>query len=197
MEPEAPSPSAQITQLLHEWQNGNEDALQRLMPLVYNELRRVARTRLRAEAPGHLLQTTALVHEAYLRLIDIERLPLRNRAHLLAVAAQLMRQILVDHARRRDAHKRGGELTIVPLEDVAAPAAAVGIDVLALHDALSDLAAFDPRMARVVELKFFGGLSIDEAAEALGVSHATIERDWTTARAWLHQRLTSSERPSS
>ncbi len=185
------SPSSQVTLILREWQNGDEDALQRLMPLVYDELRRVARARLRAEGPGHLLQTTALVHEAYLRLVDIDRLPVRNRAHLFALAARLMRQILVDHARRRDAHKRGGEITVVPLEDIPAPAATPGIDVLALDEALAELTTFDPRMCRVVELKFFGGLSIDEAAEALGVSHATIERDWTTARAWLHQRLSS------
>jgi len=163
---------------------------------VYAELRSIARARLRGERPDHLLQTTALVHEAYLRLIDIDRMPLKSRAHLLAVAARLMRQILVDHARRRGARKRGGEITVVTLDDVAAPATMPQVDVLALDETLAELSTFDARMHQLVELKFFAGLSIDEAAEALGVSHATIERDWTTARAWLHQRLNSSAPPS-
>lgn len=187
-----------VTEILGAWQAGDEDALQRLIPLVYDELRRVARARLRGEGPGHLLQTTALVHEAYLRLADIDRIPPRDRAHLFALAARLMRQILIDHARRRDADKRGGGITIVPLDDVVAPAAAdPGVDVLALDDALTELTAFDPRMCQIVELRFFGGLNIDETANALGVSHATIERDWTAARAWLYQRLTSSAPPPS
>ena len=191
MDNRVPDSAAEVTRLLQKWQDGDKDAFERLIPLVYDELRRVARARLRDEAPGHMLQTTALVHETYLRLADVDRLPLRDRAHLFAIAAKLMRQILVDHARRRDAHKRGGGITIVPLDEAQPAETARGVDVIALDEALTELASFDLRMSRVVELKFFGGLSIDEAAEVLSVSHATIERDWTAARAWLHQRLTS------
>ena len=180
----------EITEIIRAWQQGDPTALDRLMPLVYDELRRVAHARLRAEASGHVLQTTALVHEAYLRLLDLDRLSLQNRAHLLALAARLMRQILVDQARRRHALKRGGQLRITALDDatshVAAPPA---VDVLALHEALTELTSLDARLADVVEMKFFAGLTIDETADALDVSAATVERDWTVARAWLHQRL--------
>lgn len=178
------------TALLLAWQAGDDAALSRLVPLVYQELRRVARARLRSEAPGHLLQTTALVHEAYLRLVEVDRMNVRNRVHLLSLAARLMRQVLVDHARRRKALKRGGDPPLVSLDDVAkTPDERSGVDILALDRTLNELATLDARLARVVELKFFAGLSINETAHALGVSTATVERDWTVARAWLRQRL--------
>jgi len=178
-----------VTAMLLAWQRGDRDALERLVPLVYDELRRVAHARLRAEPAGHILQTTALVHEAYLRLIDLNRIQLRDRAHLLALAARLMRQILVDQARRRNARKRGGEMRIARLDEGAAQTEQPAIDVIALNDALTDLSSFDPRLGRLVEVKFFAGLTIAETAEALDVSTATAERDWAAARAWLHQRL--------
>jgi RNA polymerase sigma factor (TIGR02999 family) len=181
------SPVEDQTALLLAWQAGDETALTRLVPLVYQELRRVARARLRSEAPGHLLQTTALVHEAYLRLVEVDRIDLRSRTHLLALAARLMRQVLVDHARRRKALKRGGDPPMVSLDDIALPTTAP-VDILALNRTLDDLAAVDGRLARVVELKFFAGLSIAETAQALDVSTATVERDWTVARAWLRNR---------
>jgi len=175
--------------MLLAWQQGDDQALEAVIPLVYDELRRLARARLRAEPRGHVLQTTALVHEAYLRLVDINQMNVRDRSHLLAMAARLMRRILVDHARGRRARKRGGALTILNLDDVSIAKAEPGIDVLALDEALDELARMDERLCRVVELKYFSGLTIDETAEALQVSSATVERDWTTAKAWLHQRL--------
>jgi RNA polymerase sigma-70 factor (ECF subfamily) len=181
---------ADVTQLLDAWQRGDDTALERLLPLVYDELRRVARARLRAERHGHTLQPTALVHEAYLRLIRGATTP-RNREHLFAMAARLMRQILVDHARRKGARKRGGAEAVVTLDTaIAAPELPV-VDILALDQALNDLAALDPRLCQVVELKFFAGFNIDETARALAVSPATVERDWTVSKAWLHQHLTS------
>ena len=189
----APPDEPHVTKLLAEWQQGDEAALARLIPIVYEELRRVARARLRNEGTDHTLQTTALVHEAYLRLVGLDRMTLRNRTHFFAMAARLMREILVDHARRRNARKRGGGLTVLGLDDVAAAAESGLVDVLALDRALNDLGALDQRLARVVELRFFAGLSIAEAADALDVSSATVERDWTVAKAWLLQRLTSSE----
>ena len=185
-----PDGRADVTQLLDAWQRGDDSALGRLLPLVYDELRRVARARLRAERPGHTLQPTALVHEAYMRLIRGGATP-RNREHLFAMAARLMRQILVDHARRKGARKRGGTDSAMALDTgLAAPELPI-VDIVALDEALTHLAALDPRLCQVVELKFFAGLSIDEAARALGVSPATVERDWTVSKAWLHQRLTS------
>jgi RNA polymerase sigma factor (TIGR02999 family) len=180
-----------VTELLHRWRSGDADALDRLLPLVYEELRRVASARLRQEHPGHTLQATALVHEAYLRLLGSRTTTPQNRTHLFAVAARLMREILVDHARRKAARKRGGSATMIALdESVAAPDIAM-IDLIALDEALTGLQALDPRLCRVVELRFFAGLNIDETAQALDVSTATVERDWTVARAWLHQRLSS------
>jgi RNA polymerase sigma factor (TIGR02999 family) len=184
-----PSRAEDVTEMLLAWHLGDEDALKRLVPLVYQELRRVARARLRAEPPGHILQTTALVHEAYLRLVQIDRMNVRDRAHLLSLAARLMRQVLVDVARKRRSVKRGGDAILVSLSGVSVPAEAPALDVLALDEALGELTGLDPRLSRVVELKFFAGLSISEAAEALGVSTATVERDWTVARAWLYERL--------
>jgi RNA polymerase sigma factor (TIGR02999 family) len=189
----AGTPGQDVTALLSAWQTGDPEALERLVPFVYDELRRVARARLRAERADHVLQTTALVHEAYLRLLDIDHMTVRDRAHLLALAARLMRQILVDHARRKRAHKRGGSIAVLPLDEVSGRAASEppSLDVLALNEALEELATFDARLSKVVEIKFFGGLSIAETAEALRVSTATVERDWAVARAWLHQRLSS------
>jgi RNA polymerase sigma factor (TIGR02999 family) len=185
---------ANVTELLQAWQQGDRGALERLLPLVYDELRRVARARLRQERPGHTLQATALVHEAYLRLIGPGEATPDNRAQLFGMAARLMREILVDHARRKNARKRGSAATKVSLHDaVAAPEIAI-VDLLALDEALIELAARDARACQVVELRFFAGLTIDEVAEALHVSTATVERDWTVAKAWLHQRLSGPNR---
>jgi len=185
------SVSTNVTGLLLSWRQGDAAALDRLVPLVYDELRRVARRHLQREQSGHALQTTALVHEVYLRLVDVERLTLNNRTHFFAVAAKLMRQILVDHARRQHADKRGGRVTIVSLDDVPPVAQPSSVDVLALDEALGALSSIDERQCRVVELRFFAGLNIDETAEALGVSPATVEREWALAKAWLYRQLSS------
>jgi RNA polymerase sigma factor (TIGR02999 family) len=189
------SPARDATELIQAWQQGDSDALNRIVPLLYDELRRIAHARLRSEPAGHLFQTTILVHEAYLRLVGLDRINLRNRAHLLALAARLMRQILVDQARRRNARKRGGDIRLTGLSDVTKAAEPVAVDVVALNDALDELTSLDPRVGRVVEVKFFAGLTIDETAEALAVSAATVERDWTVARAWLKQRLSTDTTP--
>jgi len=189
-----PEPREAVTALLLEWRQGDKGALDRLVPLVYEELRRVARARLKSER-GHSLQTTALVHEAYFRLVDLDRMTFNSRAHFFAVAARLMRQILVDHARKRLAGKRGGGVTIVGLDEVSPAAKTTGVDVLALDEALDQLTSVDARLCQVVELRFFAGLNIDETAEALDVSTATVERDWVTAKAWLFQRLSPSPEP--
>ena len=183
----------EVTGLLLSWRQGDAAALDRLIPLVYDELRRVARGHLRREPPGHSLQATALVHEVYMRLVDVDRMTLKNRTHFFAVAARLMRQILVDHARRKRADKRGGGVTMMSLDDVSPAAQTSGVDVLALDEALDALSSFDVRQCRVVELRFFAGLNIDEAAEALDVSTATVEREWVMAKAWLHRRLSMPE----
>jgi len=188
-----PSCVQEVTGLLLSWRQGDAAALDRLTPLVYDELRRVARRHLRREAPGHSLQATALVHEVYLRLVDVDRMTLKNRTHFFAVAARLMRQILVDHARRKRADKRGGAVTMVSLDEVSPAAQTSGVDVLALNEALDALSSLDVRQCRVVELRFFAGLNIDEAAEALDVSTATVEREWAMAKAWLHRRLSMPE----
>jgi len=179
-----------VTQLLSDWQGGDQQAFDRLMPLVYDELRRVARARLRSEREDHTLQTTALVHEAYVRLVDLDRMTLRDRVHFFAMASRLMREILVDHARRRQAGKRGGGADRISLQDAEPLAEGQSIDLLALDEALTQLGTFDSRLCRVVELRFFGGLSIAETASVLKVSDATVERDWVVAKAWLHRRLT-------
>ena len=186
-------PREAVTALLLRWRQGDKAALDDILPIVYDELRRVARARLKAQrAPA--LQTTALVHEVYLRLVDRACTTIHDRTHFFALAARLMRQILVDHSRRRLAEKRGGGVTIVGLDDATPAAKARGIDVLALDEALEQLNSFDECLCRVVELKFFAGLTIDETAEALKVSTATVERDWNVAKAWLHERLSSSTR---
>jgi len=181
-----------VTGLLLSWRQGDAAALDRLVPLVYDELRRVARRHLQRESPGHALQATALVHEAYLRLVDVDRLTLQNRTHFFAVAGRLMRQILVDHARRQHADKRGGGATMLSLDDVSPAAQPASLDVLAVDQALEALNALDAQQCRVVELRFFAGLNIDETAEALGISTATVERDWAMAKAWLYRRLSPS-----
>ena len=179
----------EVTELLLSWRQGDAAALDRLIAVVYDELRRVARRRLRGESPGLALQSTALVHEVYMRLVDVDRMTLNSRTHFFALAARLMRQILVDHARRQHADKRGGRVTIVSLDDVSPVAQPSRLDVLA--QALDALSSIDDRQCRVVELRFFAGLTIDEAAEALGVSPATVEREWALAKAWLYRRLSS------
>ncbi len=187
----APVSAQRVTRLLIDWRGGNQAALDELLPLVYNELRRLAQARLRQEPHGHTLQATALVHEAYVRLVDFDRLTLSDRAHFFAVAARVLRQVLVDHARRKRSDKRGGGATRITLGGVsaAAPSKALDVDVIDLDSALEELAALDERLARVVELKFFVGMTLDETAEALQVSHATVERDWAVAKAWLFRRL--------
>ena len=178
-----------VTQLLLAWGTGDQAAFEALMPRVYEELRRLAHWHLRNERPGHTLQTADLVNETYLRLVDSSRVQWQNRDHFLAVAGQAMRRILVDAARARRAQKRGGEQTRVPLEGALTIAAAANIDLIALDDALEALAAADERRSRVVELRFFGGLSVEETAAVLKISPETVMRDWKVARAWLYQQL--------
>jgi RNA polymerase sigma factor (TIGR02999 family) len=185
-----------LTGLLLSWRQGDAAALERLIPVVYDELRRVARRHLQREAPGHALQATALVHEVYLRLVDVDRLTLHGRTHFFAVASGLMRQILVDHARRQRADKRGGGATLLSLDDVSPAAQPTSVDVLALDQALEALSSIDARQCHVVELRFFAGLNIDEAAEALGISPATVEREWALAKACAKRlRRTAELRP--
>jgi RNA polymerase sigma factor (TIGR02999 family) len=185
VEQKAPS---EVTQLLQGWRDGDSRALDALLPLVYKELRRLAHFQLRRERPDHTLQSAALVHEAYLRLVGISTPQWESRTHFFAIAAQLMRQILVDYARRHRAAKRGGSVCKVSLED-ALVARQTDVDVLALDDALQALAKIDGRQSRIVELRFFAGLSLGEISEALDVGPATVQRDWTAARAWLHREM--------
>jgi RNA polymerase sigma factor (TIGR02999 family) len=182
-----------ITGLLLSWREGDERALERLVPLVYDELRRVARRQLRGESPAVTIQPTALVHEVYLRLVDVRRATLASRTHFFSVAAALMRQILVDQARRRHADKRGGGVTMMHLGEVSPVTPNSNVDVLALDEALEALARIDPRPCRVVELRFFAGLTTPETAAALKVSTATVEREWAFAKAWLLRRLSPTE----
>jgi RNA polymerase sigma factor (TIGR02999 family) len=179
-----------VTELLFNWSEGDPGALEKLMPIVYEELRRLARNYLRRERPDHTLQPTALVNEAYLRLVDQRLAKWQNRAQFVGIAAQLMRRILVDHARRHHATKRGGtDRQRLSLMDNAHIDGKPDADLLAVHDALNELAAIDPQQSRIVELRFFGGLSIPETAAVLDVGHATVERDWKVARAWLRRKL--------
>jgi RNA polymerase sigma factor (TIGR02999 family) len=178
-----------ITQLLNQWSDGDERALDRLTPLVYEELRQQAARYLRRERPGHTMQTTALINEAYLRLIDAKEVRWQGRAHFFAIAANLMRRILVDHARQRNAAKRGGSPVHVTLDRIVATAKQSNIDVLAIDEALTKLAAIDRQQAQIVELRFFSGLSVEETAAALGISPRTVKRDWSVARAWLRREI--------
>ena len=188
-----PASSERVSKLLLNWGQGDQGAREALIPLVYDELRRLARRYLRRERPNHTLQSAALVNEAYLRLIRQEQPKWQNRAHFFGVAAQLMRHILVDHARNRAAAKRGAgapRLTLDP--DIALPQER-DVDLIALDDALNQLAALDPQQSRLVELRFFGGLSIEETSVVLGVSPATVKREWATARAWLQREMRNKE----
>ena len=179
----------EVTQLLIAWSDGDDSALEQLVPLVQAELQRIARHYLQAEQPGHLLQTTALVNEAWLRLIDWRNVSWQNRAHFFSVAAQLMRRVLVDEARERQSLKRGGEALRVSLSAAAGVADEQGVELLALDTALHELAALDARKCRIVELRFFGGLSVEETAEVLQVSQRTVLREWSFAQTWLFHEL--------
>jgi RNA polymerase sigma factor (TIGR02999 family) len=181
--------SADVTSLLVAWSEGDDSALAQLVPRVYDELRRIAHHHLRAERPGRTLQTTALVHEAYLRLVDTRRVRWESRAHFLGVAAQAMRRILVDAARARGARKRGGGAAVVPLDEAATVGPQREASLVALDDALTALAEVDSRKSRVVELRYFGGLSVEETAAVLQVSPETVHRDWRVAKAWLLREL--------
>ena len=184
-----------VTMLLNAWSDGNQNALDELMPVVYQELRKLARSYLRAERPEHTLQPTALVNEAYLRLVDQKNVRWENRRHFFGIAAQLMRRILVDHARKRQSEKRGGGEALIPFED-AKGVPVKAWDLVALDDALKDFATIDPRSAKIVELRQFGGLSIDETADVLEISPATVKRDWTLAKAWLRRATLSGQQES-
>jgi RNA polymerase sigma factor (TIGR02999 family) len=179
-----------ITQMLREWSEGKQEVVNDLLPLVYSELHRRAAAYLRRERGNHTLQTTALVHETYLKLVDQKRVEWRNRGHFYAIAAQAMRRILVDYAKGRNRQKRGGADEVVPLEEALIAADETNVDIIALDDALGRLAKHDSQQERVVELRYFAGLSLEETAEALGISRATAARDWTMAKAWLHRELT-------
>ncbi|MGD1024612.1 MAG: sigma-70 family RNA polymerase sigma factor [Candidatus Sulfotelmatobacter sp.] len=182
-------PPSQITQLLQRWRDGNREALDALLPLVYDELRRLAHRHLRNERAEHTLQSSALVHEAYLRLVGQDFPQWEGRTHFFAIAAQLMRQILVDYARRHRASKRGSGVCMLTLGDVETLPQRKDVDVVALNDALNSLAEIDPRQSHVVELRFFAGLSLEETSEVMGIGTATVQRDWTAARAWLHREI--------
>jgi RNA polymerase sigma factor (TIGR02999 family) len=183
-----------VTELLMRWRRGDSEALQVLLPLVYDELRRLAHHHLEAERVGHTLQSTALVHEAYLRLIGNEPLRLDNRAHFFAAASHLMRQILVDYARKQRAGKRGANSVILTLDEAIASSKQRELRLVALDDALNVLATLDERQSHIVELRFFGGLSIDETSQVLGVSPATVTREWAAARAWLYREMDRAAR---
>ena len=181
--------SSDVTQLLLDHSRGNGEALDRLLPLVYDELRSLANRSLRRERPGHTLQPTALAHECYLRLVDQRLVQWQNRAHFFAVAATAIRRILVDHARSRGAARRGGGRQRVEFDEGALVSEEIDLDFVALDEALEELAEMDPRKSRVVELRFFGGLGIEDVSEVLDISHATVEREWKLARAWLYREI--------
>jgi RNA polymerase sigma factor (TIGR02999 family) len=184
------TPSRQdVTDLLIEWGKGDQEALNQLMPLVYDELRRLASRHLRHERPGHTLQTTALVHEAYLKLVDQKNMTWQNRVQFFAASAQVMRHILVDHARSRRALKRGGENLRLSLDEAKMSSEEKDADLLSLNEALNSLAVIDPQQSRVVELRIFGGLTVEETAEALVISTRTVKREWSMAKAWLHRQI--------
>jgi len=191
-QPPSTTPAPDVTGLLLAWGRGDQSAADRLVPAVYDELRRQAERAMRREGGEHTLQATALVHESYLRLVDQRQVEWRNRAHFFAIASTVMRRILVDHARARLTAKRGGGATQITLAGVAAGETADDVDLLALHEALEKLAVLDPDQARLVELRYFGGLTIEETGEALAVSPATVKREWALARAWLRRELSGS-----
>jgi RNA polymerase sigma factor (TIGR02999 family) len=183
----------EVSKLLSAWSDGDHGALDRLAPIVYEELRRLAHRQMQRERPGHMLQTTALVNEAYLRLVNYRQMQWHDRAHFFAVAAQAMRRILVDHARTRNV-KRGAGLQRTSLDDVAVFSSDRAPDLVALDDAMNALARLDPRKVQIIEMRFFGGLSVEEAAEVLKVSPATVRRDWSIAKLWLYRELGNSEK---
>lgn len=186
--------SQSVSQLLRRWSDGESEAFDQLLPLVYGELRRMARRYMRQQPAGHTLQTTALIHEAYLRLIGREEKHWENRAHFFGVAAQAMRHILVDYARARHTAKRGGEARAVSLDEAAIVSDERAAELIALDDALAELSRLSPRQCRVVELRYFGGLSVAETSEVLAVSSDTVTRDWNQAKAWLHRELDRSRK---
>ena len=188
-----PLPSQQVTQLLADWSGGDSDALDRLIPLVQPELHRLAHHYMSREAIGHTLQTTALLNEAYLQLVDDPKRSWQNRTHFVAAAAQLMRRIMVDHARERRALKRGGGALKVSLDDAALVTERRSEELLALDEALQELGALDPRKSQIVELRYFGGMTIEETAAFLKMSHRSVEREWTMAKAWLYRALSGKE----
>jgi len=181
--------SRQVTELLVRWRKGDRQALDALIPLVYEELRRIAQHFLQREKPGHTLQSTALVHEAYVRMVGQNLPEWQSRAHFFGIAAQLRRQILVDHARARQAAKRGGDVFKISLDESTALPEQRDLDLIALDDALKSLTELDPQQSRIVELRYFAGLTIEDTSEVLGISPATVKRDWATARAWLQREM--------
>jgi RNA polymerase sigma factor (TIGR02999 family) len=185
-----PQTPQNVTELLIGWSKGDKEALDTLVPLVYDELRRQASRYLRRERVGHTLQTTALIHEAYLRLVDQKNVHWQNRAHFFGIAAQLMRRILVDHARTKKRAKRGGSNIRVSFDEANAMVQGQDLDIVALDEALHRLAEIDEQQNRIVELRFFSGLTVEETAEVLGISPATVKRDWSVAKAWLHREIT-------
>jgi len=189
-----PVPPAEVTELLRRWSGGDVAARESLVPLVYDELRRLARYYLASQRSDHTLQSTAIVHEAYLRLAGRDNVHWENRSHFFAVAAQLMRRILVDHARKRNAAKRGGAHLTLLVDETVEPSSQRELDLVALDDALKALAELDERQSRIVELRFFGGLSIDDTSRILDISPATVKREWSTARAWLHGEISGRNR---
>jgi len=184
--------SATVTQLLHQLSGGNRQAVDELTPLVYNELKRIAGGQLRSERPGHTLQATALVHEAYLKLVDQRDTSWQNRAHFFGVAAQVMRRILLDYAKGRRREKRGGGIAAATLDEALVVGDDRTSDLIEIDEVLTRLEKLDERQAKVVELRFFGGLSVEETAEAMGISEPTVKREWAMARAWLHRELASA-----
>ncbi|MBL8190469.1 MAG: sigma-70 family RNA polymerase sigma factor [Acidobacteria bacterium] len=192
----SPSSPHEVTQLLLAWNNGDQDALTKLAPLVETELRRLAKVYLAQERPGHTLQPTELVNEAFIKLIDVTVVEWKNRSHFFGITAQLMRHILVDHARRRQAMKHGGEAVRVSLVEAENVAPIRQACIIELDDALSELARFDERKSRIVELKFFGGLSEEEISELLDISLRTVQRDWNLARSWLYRQLNKDRQPT-
>ena len=191
-----PQSPPNVTELLLAWNGGDKAALDQLIPVVYDELRRQASRYLRGERPGHTLQTTGLVNEAYLRLVDQRNVRWQNRAHFFGIAAQLMRRILVDHARAKHREKRGGADLRVSLDDAMMMTKGRDIDLVTLDEALDRLAKIDPQQSRVVELRFFGGLNVEETAEVLGISPATVKRDWSVAKAWLYREISGDQSES-
>jgi RNA polymerase sigma factor (TIGR02999 family) len=184
-----PPGDQQVSEILESWKNQDPSARERLMPLVYEELRRLAHHYMRGERQNHTLQTTGLVNEVYLRLAGLDRMQWRDRSHFMAMAATLMRRILVDYARERRSEKRGGDISITSIEDHDAAGANPQLDLMALDQALTRLAAFDAQQARIVEMRFFSGLSVEETADVLSLSPTTVKREWASARAWLHHQL--------